>query len=140
MNRLAPFVAAAALAAPVTACDTEGDDQLFDGEGVKADVDFGPTLMLNRNRCTLCTRCVRFMREVDTDAQINIVDRGYVRVEERRLRPEPVADIVTDLLVEHFGDYVDVEFTARMEDDLDDIASGTSRPSRMPGSAVVSAV
>jgi NADH-quinone oxidoreductase subunit G len=49
----------------------------FDGEGVKADVDFGPTLMLNRNRCILCTRCVRFMREIDTDPQINITDRGY---------------------------------------------------------------
>jgi NADH-quinone oxidoreductase subunit G len=48
----------------------------FDGEGVKADVDFGPTLMLNRNRCILCTRCVRFMREVDADAQISIVSRG----------------------------------------------------------------
>ena len=51
--------------------------RVFDGEGVKADVDFGPTLMLNRNRCILCTRCVRFMKEVDSDAQINIVDRGY---------------------------------------------------------------
>jgi NADH-quinone oxidoreductase subunit G len=51
--------------------------RVFDGEGVKADVDFGPTLMLNRNRCILCTRCVRFMREVDADPQINIVDRGY---------------------------------------------------------------
>ncbi len=51
--------------------------RVFDGDGVKADVDFGPTLMLNRNRCILCTRCVRFMREVDGDAQINIVDRGY---------------------------------------------------------------
>ena len=50
---------------------------MFDGEGVRADVDFGPTLMLNRNRCILCTRCVRFMREVDADPQINIVDRGY---------------------------------------------------------------
>jgi NADH-quinone oxidoreductase subunit G len=49
----------------------------FDGEGVRADVDFGPTLMLNRNRCILCTRCVRFMREIDGDAQIGIVDRGY---------------------------------------------------------------
>ena len=49
----------------------------FDGNGVKADVDFGPTLMLNRNRCILCTRCVRFMRDVDADAQINIIDRGY---------------------------------------------------------------
>ncbi|HKB09390.1 MAG TPA: molybdopterin-dependent oxidoreductase [Vicinamibacterales bacterium] len=51
--------------------------RVFDGDGVKADVDFGPTLMLNRNRCILCTRCVRFMREVDGDAQINIIDRGY---------------------------------------------------------------
>jgi NADH-quinone oxidoreductase subunit G len=49
----------------------------FDGEGVRADVDFGPTLMLNRNRCILCTRCVRFMRDIDGDAQISIVDRGY---------------------------------------------------------------
>ena len=53
-----------------------------------------------------------------------ITDRGYVRVEERRLHPEPVAEIVTDLLVEHFGDYVDVEFTARMEEELDEIARG----------------
>ncbi len=51
--------------------------RVFDGEGVKADVDFGPTLMLNRNRCILCTRCVRFMREVDGDAQIGIAQRGY---------------------------------------------------------------
>jgi NADH-quinone oxidoreductase subunit G len=49
----------------------------FDGDGVKADVDFGPTLMLNRNRCILCTRCVRFMRDIEDDAQINIIDRGY---------------------------------------------------------------
>jgi NADH-quinone oxidoreductase subunit G len=52
--------------------------RVFDGEGVKADVDFGPTLMLNRNRCILCTRCVRFMKEIDGDAQISIVDRGNV--------------------------------------------------------------
>src|SRR5688500_2050503 len=51
--------------------------RVFDGEGVRADVDFGPTLMLNRNRCILCTRCVRFMKEIDTDAQIAIADRGY---------------------------------------------------------------
>src|SRR3954467_7909624 len=51
--------------------------RVFDGDGVKADVDFGPTLMLNRQRCILCTRCVRFMRDIDNDAQINIIDRGY---------------------------------------------------------------
>jgi NADH-quinone oxidoreductase subunit G len=50
--------------------------RVFDGEGVKGDVDFGPTLLLNRNRCILCTRCVRFMRDVDGDAQISIQDRG----------------------------------------------------------------
>jgi len=48
----------------------------FDGDGVRADVDFGPTLMLNRNRCIMCTRCVRFMKDVDNDAQIGVVDRG----------------------------------------------------------------
>jgi len=51
--------------------------RVFDGDGVKADVDFGPTLMLNRNRCILCTRCIRFMREVDGDAQIGVANRGY---------------------------------------------------------------
>jgi DNA topoisomerase I len=53
-----------------------------------------------------------------------IMDRGYVRVEERRLRPELIGEIVTDLLVEHFGDYVDVAFTARMELELDEVARG----------------
>jgi DNA topoisomerase-1 len=53
-----------------------------------------------------------------------IVDRGYVKVKERRLHPEPVGEIVTDLLVSHFGEFVDLEFTARMEDELDDVADG----------------
>ncbi|OGO57268.1 MAG: DNA topoisomerase I [Chloroflexi bacterium RBG_16_69_14] len=53
-----------------------------------------------------------------------IEDRGYVRVEERRLRPEHVAEVVTDFLVEHFGDYVDLAFTARMEEELDEVARG----------------
>jgi NADH-quinone oxidoreductase subunit G len=50
--------------------------RVFDGEGVRGDVDFGPTLMLNRQRCILCTRCIRFMEEVEGDAQIGVVDRG----------------------------------------------------------------
>ena len=53
-----------------------------------------------------------------------IVDRGYVSVRERRLFPELVAGIVTDLLVEHFGEFVDVAFTARMEERLDEVARG----------------
>ncbi len=51
--------------------------RVFDGEGVRGDVDFGPTLMLNRQRCILCTRCIRFMEEVEGDAQIGVVNRGY---------------------------------------------------------------
>jgi DNA topoisomerase-1 len=54
-----------------------------------------------------------------------IVDRGYVRVEERRLRPEEIGEIVTDFLVERFSEYVDLGFTARMEEDLDEVAGGT---------------
>ena len=53
-----------------------------------------------------------------------IVDRGYVAVREKRLVPEAIGFIVTDLLVAHFGEFVDVDFTARMEGDLDSVASG----------------
>ncbi|MCJ7710115.1 MAG: DNA topoisomerase, partial [Chloroflexi bacterium] len=53
-----------------------------------------------------------------------IMDRGYVRVEERRLRPEEIGEVVTDLLVAHFGEYVDLKFTARMEEELDEVARG----------------
>lgn len=54
----------------------EFERRTFDGRGVKADVDFGPTLMLNRNRCIMCTRCIRFMRDIDGDAQIGVATRG----------------------------------------------------------------
>jgi DNA topoisomerase-1 len=53
-----------------------------------------------------------------------ITDRGYVRVRERRLHPELVGEIVTDLLVDHFGDFVDLDFTARMEEALDEVSTG----------------
>jgi DNA topoisomerase-1 len=54
-----------------------------------------------------------------------IVDRGYVVVKERRVHPESVGEVVTDLLVGHFGDLVDLEFTARMEEELDEVANGS---------------
>jgi len=53
-----------------------------------------------------------------------IQDRGYVKTVDKRLRPEIVANIVTDVLVEHFGNYVDYDFTARMEEELDEVAAG----------------
>ncbi len=56
-----------------------------------------------------------------------IQDRGYVRLEKnRQLVPTFVAMVVTDLLREHFPEHVDLKFTARMEEDLDQIASGSS--------------
>jgi DNA topoisomerase I len=53
-----------------------------------------------------------------------IRDRGYVRVEDKRFFPEDVGEVVTDGLVEHFADIVDVHFTARLEEELDEIAEG----------------
>ncbi|HET7685424.1 MAG TPA: type I DNA topoisomerase [Candidatus Limnocylindria bacterium] len=53
-----------------------------------------------------------------------IRQRGYVTLEERRLHPTEAAERVTDLLKEHFPDIVDLEFTARMEEQLDDVARG----------------
>ncbi|MBU1164945.1 type I DNA topoisomerase [Patescibacteria group bacterium] len=50
--------------------------------------------------------------------------RNYVQKEERRLKPTEIAFMVNDLLVEHFPKIVDYEFTAKMEDDLDEIAEG----------------
>ena len=53
-----------------------------------------------------------------------IQDRGYVEREGRLLRPTDLGLVVNDLLVEHFPIFVDAGFTAGMENDLDDIASG----------------
>ena len=53
-----------------------------------------------------------------------IRQRGYVAIKERRLSPEEPAFKVTDLLVEHFPEVVDLEFTARMEEQLDEVAAG----------------
>ena len=56
-----------------------------------------------------------------------IVDRGYVRKQGQALVPEFLAFAVVNLLERHFPRLVDYEFTARMEDDLDDIASGEEK-------------
>jgi DNA topoisomerase-1 len=53
-----------------------------------------------------------------------IQQRGYVYREDRRLFPTDTGILVNDLLVEHFPDVIEVGFTARMESDLDRIASG----------------
>ena len=50
--------------------------------------------------------------------------RGYVFRQGKALVPSFTAFAVTRLLREHFGDFVDVEFTAEMEEDLDEISRG----------------
>ncbi|MDW8058824.1 MAG: type I DNA topoisomerase [Thermomicrobium sp.] len=50
--------------------------------------------------------------------------RRYVVVEDRKLVPTELGMLVTDLLVEHFPDVVDVGFTSRLEEELDEIAAG----------------
>lgn len=50
--------------------------------------------------------------------------RGYVRRENKKLVPTQVGEVVNDLLVEHFPEIVDLGFTARMEEELDEIAAG----------------
>ncbi|MCG7542800.1 type I DNA topoisomerase [Pseudoalteromonas sp. MM17-2] len=53
-----------------------------------------------------------------------IQDRGYVRVENRRFFAEKMGEIVTDRLVENFTELLNYDFTAKMEERLDDIAEG----------------
>ena len=51
-------------------------------------------------------------------------DREYVTLEQKRFMPTDTGDIVNKFLTEHFAQYVDYHFTAKLEDQLDDIASG----------------
>ena len=53
-----------------------------------------------------------------------IVRRGYVFRQGKALVPSFTAFAVTKLLREHFGDFVEVGFTAEMEEDLDEISRG----------------
>ncbi|MCK4891850.1 MAG: topoisomerase DNA-binding C4 zinc finger domain-containing protein, partial [Candidatus Pacebacteria bacterium] len=51
-----------------------------------------------------------------------IQDRGYVEKIEKRLYPQEIGTLVNKLLTQHFPQIVDVKFTAKMEEDLDEIA------------------
>ena len=53
-----------------------------------------------------------------------ILGRDYVRREKRMLKPTELGTIVTDIMAENFSDIVDVDFTANMEQQLDDIEDG----------------
>lgn len=53
-----------------------------------------------------------------------ILSRNYASLEEKRLKPTEIGTLVNDVLVEHFPKIVDYNFTAQVEEELDDISLG----------------
>ena len=53
-----------------------------------------------------------------------IEDREYVVKKDKRLCPTPLGKVVTELMIDRFNDVIDVEFTANMEHQLDEIEAG----------------
>lgn len=56
-----------------------------------------------------------------------ILSRDYIRMDEKRLVPTKLGFTVSDLLVKAFPDIFEVQFTARMEDELDKVESGKEK-------------
>ncbi|MCV2503842.1 MAG: type I DNA topoisomerase, partial [Neisseriaceae bacterium] len=54
-------------------------------------------------------------------------DREYVEVNQKQFIPTDTGEIVNKFLTQHFDQYVDYNFTAKMENDLDSIASGNKK-------------
>ncbi len=57
-------------------------------------------------------------------AKLSDKKREYVKKEKKYLVPNPISFILIDFLVKYFPDIMDISFTAKMEDDLDDIGEG----------------
>lgn len=56
-----------------------------------------------------------------------IVSRGYVQRVKKQLIPTELGNITTDIMKQGFSDIVDVEFTANMEQQLDDVEAGDTQ-------------
>jgi DNA topoisomerase-1 len=53
-----------------------------------------------------------------------IQDRGYVKKEGGKFSPTDVGEVVCDMLIENFGDLFNVKYTARLEEELDEVEDG----------------
>ena len=53
-----------------------------------------------------------------------LLQRGYVELDRRRFTPTDLGRVVNRFLTQHFRNYVDYEFTSRMEDNLDAVSRG----------------
>jgi DNA topoisomerase-1 len=60
-------------------------------------------------------------------------DREYVVLEKKRFQPTDVGRLVNCFLTRHFTHYVDYDFTARLEDKLDDVSNGKHQWTRLLG-------
>lgn len=55
-----------------------------------------------------------------------IQERGYVEKIDKKYRPTEIGYVVNDMLVKHFPEIVDINFTSHIEEELDQIAQGTT--------------
>lgn len=62
-----------------------------------------------------------------------LVTRKYVRLDGKAFIPEDIGKVVSDLLVQHFSTYVDYDFTAGLEEQLDAISRGEKQWKPMLG-------
>ncbi len=121
---------------------TEGvDDEAEEKEGVLPPLEEGDPLALTKllpeqhftqppPRYTEAT-LVKTLEEYgigrpSTYASImnTLVERKYARLDKKRFVPEDVGMVVSDLLVNHFTRYVDYNFTATLEEELDQVSRG----------------
>src|SRR3984885_10135186 len=127
---------------PASSADREDVEQAHEGEGgVLPRVSEGQTLRLDKIRpdqhftepppryteATLVKELEdKGIGRPSTYASIisTIVEREYVNKDQGRFTPTMLGEKVSELLVKSFEDIFDVSFTARMEEELDEIEEG----------------
>ena len=60
-----------------------------------------------------------------------ILERRYIEKEQKQLKPTELGKIVNKLLTENFSDVINIEFTAKIENDFDEIAEGKEQWKKM---------
>lgn len=117
--------------------DTDGDEdnkklpEMAEGDVLPVDALYGEqhftTPPPRFNEATLVKTLEEYgIGRPSTYASIisTLKDREYVTLEQKRFMPTDTGDIVNKFLTEHFAQYVDYHFTAKLEDQLDEIATG----------------
>ena len=66
----------------------------------------------------------RIRKQFRSEIIATLQQREYVELESKRFHPTDVGRLVNGFVTEHFSDYVDYDFTARLEDDLDAVSRG----------------